>query len=940
LKRSLTRLAVGLALFGLMAAAGAAISTRLAPQRLAQDIASRLSEALHTPVALGSARLEFAPWPRLVASDVQIWPGAAGAHLQIPQVTGRVGMLPLLVGRLRLNQVTLHGARLRIERKADGSWEPALFGALEPEDDAERAHPNPDELLQPLIALERAARVLLEARPALTDSLIVRDGRVAFVDRGTDVLRSDGPVRDPVALALHALNGELSHHRLRGDSQLELRARLQDRSGERGSIEWLGRRTRSDRIRIAMAATDLQLVTLEPYLRRSTPGAEVSGTLSGTLTFETQSPGHGRLELDLSLRDFYSEVPPPELGAFGPVALRRVSAGAVLAISPNVVRLESARIDGELMHLEAEGVIQRPMAPSSLARLSLAFRDVGVEETRRLLGWFPGSDQLDLAAVLEPVNDGQLVSFQARGAASLTGWQALLEGRTLTLPMGFTGEASLANVSIDIGDENRLEQVHGRLGWSGDRIILHDAGGLLNGAPLPALEVSLEGVSNLFAPAADREPVEAGGVPLLGLNPLWNFFQRPRKQDDPEEPARMRATVDVEIEALDHPMFLWPIRNLAARIQTTERGFHIVASQGRWAGVPISAEADWLFEPEETLRVRLTAKPPEASPQDPASESGDGWARGSFRVAQVDTHAWHQTRAEGRFQARDGTIVFEPVDVELSPVGKLTMRVGFDLSQPERVPFELHVDLSQGDVSTLGSQLGLEPGTATGSVEILGDLTGNLWPGRSLFADAEGRAFIDATEGTIQRRLPAVIALALVSEGFNPFARRDLIRYERVKAELEFAEGIMRSDSFALDGPDVRVMAKGGVDLANPPHEVRAEVALFLFRQLDRALDKIPLINLLLLGDDRSLLAAYYELQGPWSDPKADLIPLRTLAKGPGAVVFEGVPLMAGVPKLVAKGIRSIQSMLGKRAPAAPEPDPPEPEASAAPDPPPTARES
>ncbi len=940
MKRSLTRLAVGLALFGVMAAAGAAITTRLANQHLAPAIESRLSEAMNTPVELGSARLEFGPWPRLVATDVRVWPGAAGAHLRVPRITGQVGMLSLLVGRLQLSRVTLEGARLRVERNAGGSWEPALFGTLEPEDDAERAHPNPDEMLQPLIALELAARQLLEARPALTDTLIVRDARVAFVDRGTDVTLSDGPVRNPVALALHGVNGELSHHRLRGDSQLVLRARLQDRTGDRGSIECSGRRSRGDRIRIAMAATDLRIVTLEPYLRRLKPGAEVSGVLSGTLTFETQSPGHGRLELDLSLREFYSEVPTPEVAAFGPVVLRRVGAGLVLAISPDVVRLESARIDGSQLHLEGEGVIQRPMAPSSLARLSLAFRNVGLDEARQLLGWFPSGEKLDLAAVLAPVDDGRLVSFQARGAASLSGWQALFEGRTLTLPMGFTGEATLANVSVGIGDENRLEQLHGRLGWSGDRIVVNEAGGLLNGAPLPALEVSVEGVSNLFAPAAIREPIEAGGVPLLGLNPLWEFFQRPREEIDPEEPARMRTTFDVEIEALDHPMFLWPIRDLAAQIEPTEQGVHIVASRGRWAGVPISAEGDWLFEPDETLRVRLTAKSPEGSPQDPATGSGDVWARGSFRVAEVDARAWHQVGAEGRFQARDGSIVFEPVEVALSPVGRLTGRLAFDLGQPERVPFELHMDVSQGDVSTLGSQVGLESGTATGSVEILGDLTGNLWPGRSLFADAEGRAFIDATRGTIQRRLPAVIALALASEAFNPFARRELIRYDQVKAQLDFSEGIMRSDSFALDGPDVRVMANGGIDLAHPPHEVSAEVVLFLFRQLDRALDKIPLINLLLLGEDRSLLAAYYNLQGPWSDPTANLIPLRTLANGPAAVVFEGVPRMAGVPDLVAKGIRSLGSLLRKSAPAAPEPDPPEPDTPSASEAPTTASDS
>jgi hypothetical protein len=911
LKSFLTRLAVGLSVFAVMAGIGAAISTQIAAERLRDRIEADLSQGLGGDARIGETQLVFAPWPELVASDVEIWLGPRGANLQVPRVSARVGLLPLLAGQVRLTRVVLDGARLRIERLADGRWNPDALSFLSPVEPPEGERENPDEFLQPLIALEVISRLVLSARPLFSDSVEVRNGRIAFVDRRVDASLGEGPERVPLTLALHGLQGKLSHRRLRGDARLELRARLVDRTGERGSVEWRGRRLRSGGIRIAMAATDLQLDAIEPYMREWLPNARVDGGLSGALIYETPEAGQGRLELDLALREFHARATPAADGTFGPLDLERVTVGAVLAISPERVHLEQARIEGKRLRIEGDGVIERPMEPSSEARLSLSFHDVSVGEARDLLGWVPTSDRLDLAALLEPIEDGRLVRFVARGAAPLAGWKELFEGRTLTLPLGFTGEAELAGVRARVGPKNRLDELRGHLSWGGDRLALRDAGALLNGAPLPRPAVSIEGVSNLFAPAAHREAVAFGGQPLLGLKPLWDYLQ-----PSGEPGGSPTSTVfEVEIEALDHPMFLWPIRGFSGRVEVAERGVQIAASQGRWAGVPIRVEGEWLFEPEEMLRLQLEASAPARAAAAQGDTDPSQWARGRFRVGAIEGSRWRQRTALGRFRATESRVEIDEVDVELAPTGRLTGRVGLDLSQPEHVPFDFEVDVTQGDVAVLSRTVGLPENSATGSIELIGSLRGRFRPGQSLFAHAVGSANLDATDGRIERTIPSVVVLALASESFNPAAGSESIRYDRVKAELEFSDGIMRSDNFHLDGPDLRVLAEGGVDVARRPHEMSVEVALFLFRQLDRAIDMIPLVSVLLLGSDEGLLAAYYELEGPWAAPEAKLVPLRSLAMGPGAVVFEGVPMVAGVPKLVLQGIRAIQSALDLNMP-------------------------
>jgi hypothetical protein len=83
-------------------------------------------------------------------------------------------------------------------------------------------------------------------------------------------------------------------------------------------------------------------------------------------------------------------------------------------------------------------------------------------------------------------------------------------------------------------------------------------------------------------------------------------------------------------------------------------------------------------------------------------------------------------------------------------------------------------------------------------------------------------------------------------------------------------------------------------------------------------LDKIPIVNFLLLGPNRNLLAAHYELAGSWEDPSVRLVPLETLASGPGTLVFERLP------SIVERGLEALGGIFGGAGPEAP-PAPGEP---------------
>ena len=128
--RTIVGIALGLALCLLTATLGFSIATRLWPERLRATVEERLSEAIQSPVSLASVRANIGLGIAVEAFDAELWHDARGARLRIPRVEARVRLLPLLIGRLRLSRILLDGPRLRIERTAEGGWEPPPFAAL------------------------------------------------------------------------------------------------------------------------------------------------------------------------------------------------------------------------------------------------------------------------------------------------------------------------------------------------------------------------------------------------------------------------------------------------------------------------------------------------------------------------------------------------------------------------------------------------------------------------------------------------------------------------------------------------------------------------------------------------------------------------------------------------------------------------------------------
>jgi hypothetical protein len=863
--------------------AGWLLIWEISPQYLQAKLEERLSAALATPVTIQKLTVSRQNWIQLDARGVRAWPDEGGSGLEIPRVVGSVDLLSLLVGELRLQTLHIDGAELRVGAISDRSGGPGGTQTAA----AAPGSTSPRELLRPLIALEIAVRYLLES-PRLASVLDLKNGHLEF---------DPSDVHRQAPMELREVSGRLVHPRFGGESRLSLRGRLMEGERDLGAIELAGERSRSGRMRISLELDSLALGISDSYVSDLGSDARVDGSMSGRIVYETSEPGSGRLEVDIVCENLRSVVPAVGAGPPERTQLPRVDVDASVVVTPQSIAVHEGVIATPRTTLRMSGMVARPLQSASMADLSLEFDDVEVSQVRHLIGWLPEIERGEAAAIVAPLKSGRLVSLRASGGATLAGWQNFLAGRTRTMPDGFRLGAELADTVIWVGEDDRIEELSGRMHWVGARAEVIGVTAVLNETPLPSLDLVIDGFPNFFAGDPAARKIVSGGEPLTGLGTLWSSL-RPTPAADSADAG---TTIELHLDYLDHPMFLWPIRDLQLAIKTEARGLRVEKAHGDWAGVPIDGQAEWLFLPDERVRVELSVGHPSDRPSAPIPE--DTWARGRFAVGQIAGERWRQSAARGDFEASADRVRIRNLAIDLEPSGVVDASGTLHLSEVDAVPFQLGFELKSGDAVAIAKLFGLPPNQIAGQVDLAGNFDGTMLPDTSIYAALRGELNVSVTDGVLRKKAPPVVAISQASEALEDFDPSEVIRFQSLETVLDFDDGKIHTEAFTLEGPELGVLASGNVDLMSEGKPVDAKVALFLYPKLDRVLGKIPILSQILLGTDANLVAAYFQVTGPWGGPEVKPILLPASA-GPTSVVLQGVPLF------VKRGFKALGSLI------------------------------
>ena len=277
--------------FGFAAFTGYVISSSLEQQFLKTEAEKQLSGLLQGPVEIDTVRLALRGGLFLEGENVGAYPSESAPHeprLFARQVSAEIDVTALLGGKFRLSGLLLKDVTFEIERRTDGVWEPSPIAALARRN--EKEDPNPmDRHLGFLAAFEDVTRTLL-SEVILADRFEVQNGNVILTDHKPPVEREGA---SPVRTEIRGLNGRIVHHWLSGVVDLRLGGAILGRHQRDTPLRIEGSHNGAGDLQIELAARNLTLDLIAPYLSVDEGPVEVSGVWKGHLHYKTSRMEHG-----------------------------------------------------------------------------------------------------------------------------------------------------------------------------------------------------------------------------------------------------------------------------------------------------------------------------------------------------------------------------------------------------------------------------------------------------------------------------------------------------------------------------------------------------------------------------------------------------------------------------------------------------------------------
>jgi autotransporter translocation and assembly factor TamB len=189
-------------------------------------------------------------------------------------------------------------------------------------------------------------------------------------------------------------------------------------------------------------------------------------------------------------------------------------------------------------------------------------------------------------------------------------------------------------------------------------------------------------------------------------------------------------------------------------------------------------------------------------------------------------------------------------------------------------------------------------GEVTGAVSLGGTLTSHGRGAEGFRSNLGGNLKLAMLDGHLGRQTFTVRVLSLLNLG-DLFDTKTLdtssrgMPYQRLTGDIAIDRGIARTENLLLESRAFNLSAHGQVDLVN--ETVEMNVAVKPFQTVDKAVTKVPVAGWLLSGKDGAVIAAFYRVSGPLSDPKVTSLPLKNIGRN----VFRVFQRLLQIPEAV-----------------------------------------
>jgi hypothetical protein len=450
--------------------------------------------------------------------------------------------------------------------------------------------------------------------------------------------------------------------------------------------------------------------------------------------------------------------------------------------------------------------------------------------------------------------------------------------------------------AFDAGE--RLEDISGELEIRGNTLhVTHLK--LRHGAYwLPELDVRIDGMNRfVHLPEAEHSVPAGAGVPLPGLTPLFRELSQGDGQPGPPLRVRLR-NVD-----LYYPPALLPLRD--ARGELVQEGPRIEARLERAiiGGVPAAADVIW-DGAAHALAVDVQYQDGDVPPR----ETAPHWLAASVELDELNVGGWRFADVGGRLTVIRDRAELSALHGRLAG-GPVTARGEISLAQADAAPYWLEFEGSGADASQLADRIDLKSEDLVGTLSGKGRLEGRLAPGEPFLAGARLATDLELRDGHIGG-LPALVAIArLPSLSGAPRALLGRpLDYKSAAGRVAIENGALLLTDVRLDGPDLRLIADGEMQLRDPQHPRDLLITFFFLRAVDDLIAQVPFVGRFVLGKDESLLGTSFRVEGPRDHTRVTPVPPEMLTNA--------TQWATGV---ISNGARRLGALIRIRPPASKE---------------------
>jgi hypothetical protein len=107
---------------------------------------------------------------------------------------------------------------------------------------------------------------------------------------------------------------------------------------------------------------------------------------------------------------------------------------------------------------------------------------------------------------------------------------------------------------------------------------------------------------------------------------------------------------------------------------------------------------------------------------------------------------------------------------------------------------------------------------------------------------------------------------------------KDGLYFNRIEGRLDIDKGIAKAGNLTMESPVFNAVAEGQADLRTGMMDV--EIGVHPLTTADLLVNQIPVLGYLLRGDDNTLVAEYFQVDGKMSHPNVEYMAFKSMSHG------------------------------------------------------------